>query len=745
MAMKEQARQPERAPTRGQHTQPAADVEPSDSAHQQSAELAAAEPAQLREVRSDEVITPPAGAWVPPTWGEPMTAHAGVVAYSNGGDPGFAPGWSRGQWGYQFQCVEYINRFADKVLGVGNLRGQGHAKDYAGRAFAGLTWVPNDGQSPHPPVEGDILVFTGGAYGHIGVVASSSKTSVEMVHQNWGDNGRKILGTKQAGGGFRVDDLSKYKTAGWQTAGEKARKPEWTRKDLVHLLLGARGEGGNPAESWATALQRGIVTKDEPDAEPLRGELAVMLDRLFMLPCTREEYDPAVVAPFADVRQGEWWADAAARCRLNDLLRGGADNRLRPLDPVTKAEAKSLLSRLREGPSQLTVAQQTAHLQAEAPEPLLKRKFIAGTWVGPGESQAVETLGDQQLYAHGGYMGAAPALLRDPLWTRIMEMVDPGLSEGLGALEALNGLGRERLMKILENHPVLAAFGACREQGIAWNSGQAPEQGTSLEWDVWLHPEQPADLSKALVAHGSLAQTVIAAIGESDTGDDESFTYGRVAKSDPRGVDEWTKDYQRAIALYVHGGKEPKKADSAPLPPIYLDVKSVSSAVDIDLFVHALQEQLGVEVAGVMAFDAAILSEVRSANGLLLFNRASQVLAHFADMRRSALPAQATSEDGPVGIKGVLFNFGSLIKGGKIDEDLVNELALLRHELPSVGLGGYVQENDLGADSHAAIVHLVKAYPGVFNLGFAYGNVDGQVEKGINGFGHGSQRWVPPL
>jgi hypothetical protein len=752
MAMNEQARLPAQAPTRGQDTQPAADVESSDSARQQSEELAAAgESAEPQTERHTGRVAPPAGQWVPRTWGEPMTEHRGVTAFSNGGDPGFAPGWSRGQWGYQFQCVEYINRFADRVLGVGNLTRSGHAKDYAAQRFAGLTWVPNDGESVHPPADGDILVFTGGAYGHIGVAASSTPSSVEMIHQNWGDDGRKILGVKQVGGGFRVDDLSKYKTAGWQTAGEKARKPEWTRKDLVHLLLGARGEGGKPAESWATALQRGIVTKDEPDAEPLRGELAVMLDRLFMLPCTGEEYDPAVVAPFADVQQGEWWADASARCRLNGLLKGGGDNRLRPLDPVTKAEARSLLNRLREGPSQLTVAQQTAHLSG-ASEPLLRNATNrANLPVGAGSTRSVEALGDKQLYAHGGYMGAAPALLRDPIWTGILRTLDPTLAEEMdrppGPMigQASGPSSLEGTMTTLENHPVLAAFGACREQGIAWNSGRIPSRGTPLEWDVWLHPEHPEDVDQALVIHGGPFQ-LKDALEELDhrTVGAESAVYQEVARTDPRGVDQWLSDYHRALTLFAHGGQMPGVAPQVPVPPIYLDIKSASLAEEVDLFVRALGK-LGVEVAGVMAFHSSALEGLQTVDGLMLFNGAKDLLNYFTletaampEVRNRALRANRRLP----GVKGGLINFGSLVNGEAILDDLVDRVADLREDMPWFSLGGYVQENYLGQPAYAAILRMLKEHPSVFDLGFAYGNVDGRAEKHTGGDGHGPQWFI---
>jgi surface antigen/LysM repeat protein len=149
------------------------------------------------------------------SFGRTTASFMGVDAYSNGVEPRYndAP---YGQYGIQFQCVEYVNRFAVEALGLANMKGTGNAIDYAGPGRAGFTWVDNDGSSL--PDEGDILVFSVGTYGHVAVCTTpSGAPQVRAIEQNTGQPFRDLTvsGSDGAwalsGGGMQL--------LGWQHVG----------------------------------------------------------------------------------------------------------------------------------------------------------------------------------------------------------------------------------------------------------------------------------------------------------------------------------------------------------------------------------------------------------------------------------------------------------------------------------------------------------------------------------------------
>lgn len=591
----------------------------------------------------------------PAGWGEAMTTFMGVTAYSNGGygNWDFAPGWAYEEYGYEFQCVEFVNRFGAQVLGVGNMRGSGHAKDYAGREIPGLQWVPN-GQGTAPPQAGDIIVFYGGDYGHIGIAAGGTAQAVELVHQNWGDNGQTTIPVQGEAGAVQLSSLGSYAVAGWHSTGGSIGEGEagipaadWTRQRFMQMMAGVLGftaKGGDADAVWAEALDNGMVTQDTPGDPITRLAAASILARGLGLDAVVDDAtleDPSQVASFTDVRQGDDFFEVAMRCRATGIFNGGSDNSFRAHDELTQQEAGYLLEKAAKTPAVRSWSDQTAHLDS----PPLQVDSSHAADIASSE-QVITDLNDQ-TYAHGGYMGLAGSLLTDAKWMAILQAIDPGLYAdiqalcadiGLSATEALqpgfillaaeptDQSALEETMLDLENHPVMAAYGFSRDRGLLWNSGdlertdRAKGHGdTALEWDVWLSPEDPGNMDAARIYHGTGGELTISsavtaeAFGHGEDAKDEvEELYGGVksrgyeSPSDvfqQEGVQagrtgtDWMSGFGRAVDLYMHGGIETQDVDGQTAMAtdilsqigVYLDIKSPATSDDINTFIKAVE------------------------------------------------------------------------------------------------------------------------------------------------------------
>ncbi|MEQ1846689.1 MAG: CHAP domain-containing protein, partial [Nitrospira sp.] len=116
--------------------------------------------------------------------------------------------------GYQWQCVEFVNRYYYQVYGQDIRVGLGHARDYYNLASTkGLVAFPNNGAAP--PQIGDIIVSEGSPYGHVAIVLEVSDTYIRVVQQNWfegpGDVGYRLEKTGNNVKGFS----SAYQVRGW--------------------------------------------------------------------------------------------------------------------------------------------------------------------------------------------------------------------------------------------------------------------------------------------------------------------------------------------------------------------------------------------------------------------------------------------------------------------------------------------------------------------------------------------------
>lgn len=105
----------------------------------------------------------------------------------------------RGAWYYQ--CVELANRWLVDGLGAPMIRG--NADDMCGNAGSKAYEVHYRGAA-YEPVPGDLLIWEGYAFGHVGVVTSVSSSSIAFANQNYGQGGVQypLLTTPRTGGFF---------------------------------------------------------------------------------------------------------------------------------------------------------------------------------------------------------------------------------------------------------------------------------------------------------------------------------------------------------------------------------------------------------------------------------------------------------------------------------------------------------------------------------------------------------------
>ena len=303
----------------------------------------------------------------PTGWGSPLADHRGVTAFGNGPDPGYAPDWAYQEYGYLYQCVELVNRFAAQVLGAGNLKGSGNANNYSNLNISGLTWMDNLG-GPNLPGDGDILVFHGGSVGHVGIATSGSPSGVGLMQQNWGTQGTANLAVDGSEGHYTVGGLGSYTLAGWHTSGQSADQLpnlSWNRQAFIFKLATALGLDSESAESaWQSAVDRGIIEEGDPTGAITRGAAAKILAVGLGLDASIA-YNQDAVVPFADTKSSDWWYPWAGACRAYGIFTGGSDNCLRGLDVLSENEADFLAQRASGGASLRSTEEQIAHLTVD--------------------------------------------------------------------------------------------------------------------------------------------------------------------------------------------------------------------------------------------------------------------------------------------------------------------------------------------------------------------------------------------
>ena len=327
-------------------------------------------------------------------------------------------------------------------------------------------------------------------------------------------------------------------------------------------------------------------------------------------------------------------------------------------------------------------------------------------------TEAAIPLVAHQLYAHGAYMGLAKSLLTDVQAAAVLTRLMPRLSGQAVALLAAGNLSA--MMLLLENSPVLAAYGAARRG-----------QPLPMEWDIWLDPECPEDMDKARIIHGNGAATLLSALQPTQSAQ-ALLTQSVHGSNAHEGLspNAWLQLYNEAAKAFGVAKRRPCA--------LYLDIKSGwSTAEQVQVFVDALRRQ-GLEVRGVGSFTARQLQGVRVSHPLLYVHGPSGVALA---LRTGALASSGGRS---------LLNGGALLQHTAAGWQVAPAPLLALRGLQAAGklqLGIYVQENLVCPEALAALTDLLNREPALFSLGFAYGNVPGVAEASLrDGAGLGWQR-----
>lgn len=382
-----------------------------------------------------------------------------------------------------------------------------------------------------------------------------------------------------------------------------------------------------------------------------------------------------------------------------------------------------------------------------------------------------------QFYGHGAFMGAAPALLEDPRWRRVLGFLMPDVFDAVRA--RLNeGADAAVLMTMMENNPVLAAFGTVKA-AQASSEQEHPNHLVGMEWDLfvdsdlidaWKGAETPEArravmdrvLDTALIAHAGAVDTVQESLGISQYADVRATpktAFGGVE------MDAWLDLFGRALVLarsedfdgaVAAMAREPRSASQEPCMlntfetpwavervvqeyervtrrpylSIVIDIKSLHSTAE---FLSGLVQHLnrfGVHVAGIGSFlreEIAGVSATEQRVGERVLPGPREVLFFHVVGDLQAACGEGTIPSG----QSVMFNGASLLtfenpSPGKFTyvarRELLTELEALRakHDLH---IGFYVQEGNCEAAAASALSEVMGAWPETFELGFAWGGL----------------------
>jgi len=149
-----------------------------------------------------------------PACGVALQTWNGTAAYSNGVYTGTGTSCNGyGTYGYRYQCVELVMRHFKTKWG---LSWYGNAHDLLANAPRTSVDVYNNGDSAHPPVPGDMIVFDdGGAWGHVALVTAVTSSTVSIIEQNVNGTGARTL---TRSGGYVYPGWSGWWTMGWAHA-----------------------------------------------------------------------------------------------------------------------------------------------------------------------------------------------------------------------------------------------------------------------------------------------------------------------------------------------------------------------------------------------------------------------------------------------------------------------------------------------------------------------------------------------
>lgn len=133
----------------------------------------------------------------------------GVIAYGNGGYTETG----------EYQCVEFAKRFYRKAFGVVINQAVGSAKNFyiefkeRNLKRFGLVKISNGGEIK--PVPGDMVIFSGGSYGHVAIFCNITKEGdAKIIEQNY-DQKKCFRDLSYSEDSYTLEGTEAYPVLGW--------------------------------------------------------------------------------------------------------------------------------------------------------------------------------------------------------------------------------------------------------------------------------------------------------------------------------------------------------------------------------------------------------------------------------------------------------------------------------------------------------------------------------------------------
>ena len=382
-----------------------------------------------------------------------------------------------------------------------------------------------------------------------------------------------------------------------------------------------------------------------------------------------------------------------------------------------------------------------------------------------------------QYYGHGAFMGAAPALLADTKWRRILAVLMPDVfADVRKALE--EGDPMPTVIAMLENNPVMAAFGSLQAHAVSGDE-ESDHHLVGMEWDLFVDQERieawesaetdearlrcmVVAVDTALIAHARSTDTVQESMGICQYRD-----VRRTPKSGLGGVElpVWIDLYARSLELGFAGDTDAAMEVMAAEPRLDAD-----EACELHVFVERFAMERALELHArasrgrrfsvvldikslrtTPAFLCGFVAEINR-RGLHVSGVGSFLREELEGVSRQAQTVAGELLDGPREIQffhyagdlqiacdreqivygqSVMFNGASLLDVASATDgqatysanyEVLDDLERYRSR-HGLTIGFYVQEPDCDAEAASLLSDIATARSETFALGFAWGGL----------------------
>jgi surface antigen len=181
--------------------------------------------------------------------------YAGAEAFSNGVQTGTGNACNgTDTWGYRYQCVQFTEKVHARSDWSGNAYTGYWTSTSAGPWQKGLLPLAN-GTSITAPKPGDIVVWSAGTYGHVGILAIVGSTSATVYDQNRSCGSQSCTLTYTAGSKYTLGAGTCLSVApvgflrrGWDFSGAFGLSGGWTTNDMAYKSGTVSGSNGDPSD-----------------------------------------------------------------------------------------------------------------------------------------------------------------------------------------------------------------------------------------------------------------------------------------------------------------------------------------------------------------------------------------------------------------------------------------------------------------------------------------------------------------